>query len=161
MKKALRIILLIILAVALITALGIALIANRPGDISASCMEFYAGMDNPPAEALAWCQAGEYFAWESTLPENEDFDALNIFHICQGNHEDPTILMIHGYPTSSFDYAALAEGLRQDFYVCMLDTLATAFPISPWMDTIIQSLMMPVGWMNTFVKWLAWMNSSS
>ncbi|MGD2155608.1 MAG: alpha/beta fold hydrolase [Anaerolineales bacterium] len=126
-----RIFIFIILAVTLIAALGIALIINRPGDISASCKEFYAGMDNPPAEALAWCQAGEYISWKSTLPVNEDFDALNIFHICQGNPDNPAILMIHGYPTSSFDYAALAEDLRQDFYVCMLDTPGYGFSDKP------------------------------
>jgi pimeloyl-ACP methyl ester carboxylesterase len=131
MKKTLRILLFIILAVTLIAVLGIALIANRPGDTSASCMEFYAGMENPPAEALAWCQAGEYFSWESTLPVNEDFDALNIFHICQGNPDNPAILMIHGYPTSSFDYAALMEELSEEYYVCALDTPGYGFSDKP------------------------------
>ena len=112
MKKALRIFIFIILAVTSIAALGIALIANRPGDTSTSCQEFYAGMENPPSAALAWCSAGEYFSWESTLPVNEDFNALNIFHICQGKPDDPAILMIHGYPTSSFDYADLMQELR-------------------------------------------------
>lgn len=88
-------------------------------------------MENPPAEALAWCQDGAYFSWESTLPINADFEVLNIYHICQGNPDNPAILMIHGYPTSSFDYAALVEDLRQDFYVCMLDTPGYGFSDKP------------------------------
>lgn len=131
MKKALRILLFIILAVILIATLGIALIANRPGDRSASCLEFYAGMENPPAEALAWCQAGAFFSWDSTLPVNADFEALNIFHICQGDPDNAAILMIHGYPTSSYDYAPLFTQLRDNFYVCALDTPGYGFTDKP------------------------------
>jgi pimeloyl-ACP methyl ester carboxylesterase len=94
-------------------------------------MEFYAGMENPPAAALEWCQAGEYFSWESTLPVNADFEALNIYHICQGDPENPAILMIHGYPTMSFDYAPLLDELRNDFYVCALDTPGYGFSDKP------------------------------
>jgi pimeloyl-ACP methyl ester carboxylesterase len=127
MKK----VVLVILVISLIASISILLIGIRPGDQSQSCMEFYAGMENPPAEALAWCQAGEYFSWKSTLPENEDFDALNIFHICQGNPEDPAILMIHGYPTSSFDYVTLMPQLSDEYYVCALDTPGYGFSDKP------------------------------
>jgi hypothetical protein len=92
-------IVLMALALILVLTVGIAFIALRPGDQSQSCMEYYAGMENPPADALAWCQAGAYFDWESTLPVNSEFDALSIFYTCQGNPEDPAILLIHGYPT--------------------------------------------------------------
>lgn len=121
----------VLVAIVLILVLGIAVVAMRPGDQSQSCMEYYAGMDNPPAPALAWCQAGEYFSWESTLPVNENFDALSIFHICQGNPENPAILMIHGYPTMSFDYAPLFNKLKNDFYVCALDTPGYGFSDKP------------------------------
>jgi pimeloyl-ACP methyl ester carboxylesterase len=121
----------VLIALALILIVGIVFIAMRPGDQSQSCMEFYAGMDDPPADALAWCQAGEYFDWESTLPVNREFDALNIFHTCQGNPEDPAILLIHGYPTMSFDYAPLFHELKDDFYVCALDTPGYGFSDKP------------------------------
>jgi len=122
---------LIPLAVVVILLFGITLLAWRPGDPSRSCMDFYAGMDNPPAAAHGWCRAGEYFSWESTLPQNADFEALNIFHICQGDPADPAILMIHGYPTSSFDFAALMMDLSQDHYVCALDTPGYGFSDKP------------------------------
>jgi pimeloyl-ACP methyl ester carboxylesterase len=121
----------VLIALALILIIGIAFVALRPGDQSQSCMEFYAGMENPPAAALAWCQAGEYYSWESTLPVNADFEALNIYHICQGVPENPAILMIHGYPTSSFDYAPLFAELSEDHYVCALDTPGYGFSDKP------------------------------
>jgi pimeloyl-ACP methyl ester carboxylesterase len=124
----------IALAVAIIFLLFVvrlALLATRPGDASTSCNEYYAEMENPPAEALTWCQFGEYFSWKSTLPVNKDFDALNIFHICQGNPNNPAILMIHGYPTSSFDYAPLFAELSNDHYVCALDTPGYGFSDKP------------------------------
>lgn len=122
---------LILISLILVFILGIAWIATRPGDQSQSCMEYYAGVDNPPAEALAWCQTGEYFSWKSTLPINADFSALNIFHICQGNPGNPAILLIHGYPTSSFDYAPLFDQLSDEFYVCALDTPGYGFSDKP------------------------------
>lgn len=127
MKKAI----LALVTLVLILIVGLAFVAMRPGDQSQSCMEFYAGMDNPPTEALDWCQAGEYFSWESTLPVNEDFDTLNIFHSCQGDPANPAILMIHGYPTSSFDYAPLFEELTEDHYICTLDTPGYGFSDKP------------------------------
>jgi pimeloyl-ACP methyl ester carboxylesterase len=88
-------------------------------------------MEDPPDAALDWCEAGDYFSWESTLPDNAGFAALNIYHVCQGNPDDPAILMIHGYPTMSFDYAALFDELKDDFYVCALDTPGYGFSDKP------------------------------
>ncbi|MBN2556505.1 MAG: alpha/beta hydrolase [Anaerolineales bacterium] len=122
---------LIPLALVVIMLFGITLLARRPGDQSRSCMDFYAGMHNPPAAAHEWCLAGAYFPWESTLHQNAEFEALNIFHICQGDPSDPAILMIHGYPTSSFDFAALMMELSQDHYVCALDTPGYGFSDKP------------------------------
>jgi pimeloyl-ACP methyl ester carboxylesterase len=39
--------------------------------------------------------------------------------------------MIHGYPTSSFDYADLARELSKDHYVCALDTPGYGFSDKP------------------------------
>jgi pimeloyl-ACP methyl ester carboxylesterase len=105
-----------------IANLAVTLVASRPGDASQSCQEFIAGMENPPLAALAWCGTGEYSSWRSTLTENAGFEALNFFHICPGNPDDLAVLMIHGCPTSSLDYADLARELSDDHYVCALDT---------------------------------------
>ena len=107
------------------------LISSPNGDDSNSCEEYYAAMDNPPAPARKWCENGAYFSWKSTLPVNTDFAALNIFHTCQGDPDNPAILMIHGYPTSSFDYAPLFTALSDDHYICALDTPGYGFSDKP------------------------------
>ncbi|MGA2973703.1 MAG: alpha/beta hydrolase [Spirochaetia bacterium] len=84
-----------------------------------------------PASAAAWSKAGAYFSWRSTLVENARFNALNIFSIRRGNPVNPGILLIHGYPTSSRDFAELAKELSRDFYVCALDTPGYGFSDKP------------------------------
>jgi pimeloyl-ACP methyl ester carboxylesterase len=101
------------------------------GDASSSCLEYYAAMKNPPAGASLWCESGEYFSWKSTLSVNADFAALSIFHACQGDPDNPAILMIHGYPTSSFDYAPLFPALSDDYHICALDTPGYGFSDKP------------------------------
>jgi pimeloyl-ACP methyl ester carboxylesterase len=72
--------------------------------------------------AQAWRDSGKYISWRSTLEKNKSFGGLDIFTIQKGNPENPAILMIHGYPTSSFDFYELFEILSNDYYVCALDT---------------------------------------
>lgn len=131
LKSATFRIVLVSVAVLLMVGISTILLAVLSGDDSASCVEYYAGMENPPIEAQDWCNAGKYFSWESTMPVNEDFDDLHIFHVCQGQPEDPAILLIHGYPTSSFDFAALMEELSNNYYVCALDTPGYGFSDKP------------------------------
>lgn len=71
--------------------------------------------------AQAWQNSGKYISWKSTLEENKSFGELNIFTIQKGNPENPAILMIHGYPTSSFDFFELFELLSNDYNVCAID----------------------------------------
>ena len=115
----------------LVVTIGIALRVNRPTDESQTCQEYYSSQANSPLAPLAWCQAGEYFRWKSNLPQNASFESLNIFHTCQGNPRNPAILLIHGYPTSSYDFAGLAQQLEADFYVCALDTPGYGFSDKP------------------------------
>ena len=70
----------------------------------------------------AWRNNGKYISWRSTLEKNKSFGKLDIFTIQKGNPKNPAILMIHGYPTSSFDFFELFELLSNDYYVCALDT---------------------------------------
>lgn len=53
---------LIILAAVPVISLELFYTVMRPGDGSASCTEFYAGMEYPPVPALEWCNAGSYFS---------------------------------------------------------------------------------------------------
>ena len=76
---------------------------------------------SPAADpAAAWKAAGQYFEWTSPLPENHG-RTVRIFHVCEGNAAKPTILMLHGFPTSSFDFRPLMELLKADYRICTLD----------------------------------------
>lgn len=123
----------LVLVDAIIMLVVIALIikANIPGDKSTSCEQYYAGMKNPPASAQAWCSEGHHFLWQSTLPENTTYPPLNIFYTCQGNPQNPAILLIHGYPTSSYDFAKLVDQLKDNYYLCALDTPGYGFSDKP------------------------------
>lgn len=72
--------------------------------------------------AKEWQASGEYVTWTSTLEENEGYGKLNIFTIQKGNPENPAILIIHGYPTMSFDFYDVVNLLCDDYYVCAIDT---------------------------------------
>ncbi len=72
--------------------------------------------------AQDWQDEGEYIKWNSTLDENTAFGELNIFTIQRGDPTNPAILMIHGYPTSSFDFLELFDLLSPDYYICAIDT---------------------------------------
>ncbi|NDJ61586.1 MAG: alpha/beta hydrolase [Chloroflexi bacterium] len=123
----------IICSLVLVNVVSFGVSANEP-DASDLCQGYYANMATPPAAAQEWCDKGSYFSWQSTLPQNAAFEPLNIFHVCEGNPEDPAILLIHGYPTSSYDYAPLFERLRDDHYVCALDTPGYGFSDKPFDD---------------------------
>jgi pimeloyl-ACP methyl ester carboxylesterase len=115
----------------LLIAAGITARVKRPVDSSSTCQQYYAGMKNPPAAAVNWCKGGQYFSWKSTLPENAAYPPLNIFKVCLGDPKNPAILLIHGYPTSSFDFSQLALQLASDYYVCALDTPGYGFSVKP------------------------------
>jgi pimeloyl-ACP methyl ester carboxylesterase len=118
-------------AILLFLTIGITLRVNRPTDKSQTCQEYYSGQEKLPFAPLAWCQSGEYFRWKSSLPQNASFESLNIFHTCHGNPDNPAILLIHGYPTSSYDFAGLTQRLEDEFYVCALDTPGYGFSDKP------------------------------
>jgi pimeloyl-ACP methyl ester carboxylesterase len=71
-----------------------------------------------PAEE--WREAGKYFVWNSTLPENTGRSA-RVFYACIGDTGNPTILMLHGFPTSSYDFRAFIGDLQPDYRICTLD----------------------------------------
>lgn len=66
-----------------------------------------------------WRASGDFFTWQSPQPENRG-RPVQVFWRCAGDPSKSTILMLHGFPTSSFDYHLLIEKLP-DFRVCTLD----------------------------------------
>jgi alpha-beta hydrolase superfamily lysophospholipase len=71
-----------------------------------------------PAEE--WQASGRYFTWKSTLPENQG-RVLQVFYTCMGDATMPAIVMLHGFPTSSFDFRPLIAALQPDYRICTLD----------------------------------------
>jgi pimeloyl-ACP methyl ester carboxylesterase len=80
----------------------------------------------PPGQSMAaepaeqWHASGRYFDWVSPLPENKG-RTLKVFYSCAGDPDKPTIVMLHGFPTSSFDFRPMFDLLKADFHVCTLD----------------------------------------
>lgn len=75
----------------------------------------------PTSELVdAWRAGGKYFSWTSTLPENKD-RTVQVFYTCIGDAAKPTIVVLHGFPTSSFDFRPLARELQPDFRICTFD----------------------------------------
>lgn len=73
----------------------------------------------PPTSNLpekTWRASGEYFTWQSPQGRN-----VKIFYICTGDARKPAILMLHGFPTGSFDFHLLIEKLQPDFRICTFD----------------------------------------
>ncbi|MFB5193248.1 alpha/beta hydrolase [Alicyclobacillus fastidiosus] len=93
--------------------------------------QYYASMATAPNFAREWSDRGKYITWDSTVPENARFGPLDVFTICAGNIDNPAILFIHGYPTSSFDFRELFEELSLNYYVCALDTPGYGFSSKP------------------------------
>ena len=81
-------------------------------------------------QAREWHDGGKTFTWKSTLPENEGRTA-EIFYTCRGDEAKPAILMVHGWPTSSFDFHLLMDELQADFRICTLDFPGYGFSSKP------------------------------
>ncbi len=71
-----------------------------------------------PAEE--WAKGGMFFSWQSSLPENKD-RPVKVFYVCVGDETKPSMLLVHGFPTSSFDFRPLMADLGQDYRVCTFD----------------------------------------
>jgi pimeloyl-ACP methyl ester carboxylesterase len=71
----------------------------------------------PPASDLAgkWRASGKYFMWQS---QGRD---VKIFYACTGDTAKPAILMLHGFPTRSFDFHLLIQKLQPDFRIRTFD----------------------------------------
>jgi len=80
-----------------------------------------AGAQTPSSARVdAWQAAGQYLTWTSTVPGNAGHP-VQVFYTCRGDAAKPSMLMVHGFPTSSLDFAPLAAELQADFRICALD----------------------------------------
>lgn len=69
----------------------------------------------------AWGSRGELICLEGH----------NIFVVDEGEPELPTLLLIHGFPTSSWDWLPIWERLRESYRVVAMDLLGFGFSDKP------------------------------
>ncbi len=82
-------------------------------------MEKRESVTNVAGRAGEWLESGSFFAW--TAPGTGDSGKLRIFHAEFGDPDAPTLLLVHGFPTSSVDWFDVVGVLSQTNRVCVLD----------------------------------------
>jgi pimeloyl-ACP methyl ester carboxylesterase len=75
-----------------------------------------------------WRSRGGYFSWR---PTGEDATSVQVFHVEIGDQDAPVLLLVHGWPTSSFDWFDVASQLSAWFRVCALDFPGYGFSDKP------------------------------
>lgn len=68
-----------------------------------------------------WQQQGRYVT----------IDGHNIFFKCEGRSSNPTVLLVHGFLSSSWDWNAQWQALVEDYFVITLDFLGMGFSDKP------------------------------
>lgn len=69
----------------------------------------------------SWKQDGEYFAFKN----------YKIFYRFAGKQDAPTLFLIHGYPTSSFDWSKIWDELSEQYQILAIDLLGLGFSDKP------------------------------
>ncbi|MBX7431550.1 alpha/beta hydrolase [Mycobacterium sp. Y57] len=67
-----------------------------------------------------WLQGGTHIRWASTTPANDGAE-IDVFTRRCGTPGAPALVCVHGFPTSSIDYHALAGELGDEFDIFVLD----------------------------------------
>ncbi|NKB33440.1 MAG: alpha/beta fold hydrolase [Pseudomonadales bacterium] len=80
--------------------------------------------------AQEWHTGGDYFEWTSTTRNNNNA-RVNVFYRTWGNPGNPQLLIVHGFPNSSFDFQALIPLLENDYYIAALDFPGSGFSEKP------------------------------
>jgi pimeloyl-ACP methyl ester carboxylesterase len=80
--------------------------------------------------AEEWYRGGQYFEWTSTTRNNQG-RSLNVFYRTFGDRSNPALLILHGYPTSSYDFREMIPFLEEDYFVAVLDFPGFGFSDKP------------------------------
>ena len=78
--------------------------------------------------AAEWLAGGAFFEW---TPPDGGQAPLRIFHAEFGDADAPTLLLVHGFPTSSIDWYDVAGPLASGHRVCLLDFPGFGFSDKP------------------------------
>jgi pimeloyl-ACP methyl ester carboxylesterase len=80
--------------------------------------------------AERWFRAGEYFSWTSTTANNNG-RTVKVNYRTFGDRSDSALVLLHGYPTSSFDFREMIEFLDDDYFIATLDFPGFGFSDKP------------------------------
>lgn len=83
--------------------------------------------------ARDWYQAGDYFEWTSTTEDNNSAK-VNVFYQTWGDESNPKIVIVHGFPNSSFDFYKIIPFLEDDYHIAALDFPGSGFSDKPLTD---------------------------
>lgn len=112
-------------------AAGLALAALRPPVALAQSgnFRFYSAL------AEEWFRGGSYFPWASTTTMNQGRE-VNVFHrsFTAMRADAPHLVLVHGYPTCSFDFRDLIGLLQADYHLHVLDFPGFGFSDKPQPD---------------------------
>jgi pimeloyl-ACP methyl ester carboxylesterase len=75
-----------------------------------------------------WHRRGGTFRWR---PRSQDAADVEIFHVEMGADDAPAFVLVHGFPTSSIDYFAIAGLLCDRYRVCTVDFPGFGFSDKP------------------------------
>lgn len=75
----------------------------------------------PPLSLDEWRAQGQYF----------NFNGQCIFYCCAGERSKPALLLVHGFPTASWDWRHIWSALAQDYFVIAADMLGFGFSAKP------------------------------
>jgi pimeloyl-ACP methyl ester carboxylesterase len=71
-----------------------------------------------------WQEQGDTFS----------FNGNDIFYLTKGDKQKPALVLIHGFPTCSWDWAKIFPALNEHFYLITLDMLGFGFSDKPKQD---------------------------
>ena len=80
--------------------------------------------------ARDWHQGGDYFEWTSTTEDN-NAAKVNVFYRTWGDESKPKLVLIHGFPNSSFDYYKMIPYLADEYHIAALDFPGSGFSDKP------------------------------
>lgn len=80
-----------------------------------------------------WYRTAQTFEWTSTTANNNGQRVQVSYHTF-GSRSNPAIVILHGYPTSSFDFREMIEFLEDDYFIATLDFPGFGFSDKPQGD---------------------------
>jgi pimeloyl-ACP methyl ester carboxylesterase len=90
---------------------------------------------NKPAPNKIARNENEYFLPPPTTYNYQTIDGIKLFYRESGNRRNPTIVLLHGYPSSSHTYRNLIPMLATHYHVIAPDNLGSGYSDHPNSDT--------------------------